>query len=73
MEMAEIADDYKRLTGPQKAAVFMLALEEDQSAKLFELMDDDEIRNRFARRQSFDNGTPPDAEHWQGPGRSDFG
>ena len=42
--MAEIADDYKRLSGPQKAAVFMLALEEEQSAKLFEMMDDEEIK-----------------------------
>jgi flagellar motor switch protein FliG len=42
--MAEIAEDYKRLSGPQKAAVFLLALEEEQSAKLFEMMEDDEIK-----------------------------
>ena len=32
------------LTGPQKAAVVMLAIGEDRTAKLFEMMDDDEIK-----------------------------
>ena len=42
--MAQIKDDVQRLMGPEKAAVFMLALGNEQSAKLFEMMDDEEIR-----------------------------
>ncbi len=42
--MAQIKDDVQRLMGPEKAAIFMLALGNEQSAKLFEMMDDEEIR-----------------------------
>ncbi len=42
--MAQIKEESHRLTGPEKAAIFMLALEQEQSAKLFEMMDDEEIR-----------------------------
>lgn len=42
--MARVKDDFRNLTGPQKAAIFMLSLSEDQSAKMFEMMDDEEIR-----------------------------
>jgi flagellar motor switch protein FliG len=42
--MAEIGDEYRRLSGPQKAAIFMLALGEEHSSKLFEMMDDEEIK-----------------------------
>ena len=42
--MAQIKDDVQRLMGPEKAATFMLALGNEQSAKLFEMMDDEEIR-----------------------------
>ena len=42
--MAEIGDDYRRLSGPQKAAIFMLALGEEHSTKLFEMMDNEEIK-----------------------------
>ena len=42
--MARVKDDYRSLNGPQKAAIFMLALGDDQSSKLFEKMDNDEIR-----------------------------
>jgi flagellar motor switch protein FliG len=38
-----IREDYRSLTGPEKAAIFMLALGEDYTAKIFEHMDDDEI------------------------------
>lgn len=38
-----VREDYRTLTGPQKAAIFLLALGEDQTAKLFEHMDDREI------------------------------
>jgi len=42
--MARVKDAYRNLTGPQKAAIFMLALSEEQAGKLFEMMDDEEIR-----------------------------
>ncbi|TCS63464.1 flagellar motor switch protein FliG [Varunaivibrio sulfuroxidans] len=42
--MARVKDDYRSLTGPQKAAIFMLSLNEEQSAAIFEKMDDEEIR-----------------------------
>jgi flagellar motor switch protein FliG len=38
-----IREDYRSLTGPEKAAIFMLAVGEDQAAKIFSQMDDDEI------------------------------
>ncbi|HET6184163.1 MAG TPA: flagellar motor switch protein FliG [Acetobacteraceae bacterium] len=37
-------DDYRAMTGPQKAAVLMLALGEEQSARLFANMHEDEIK-----------------------------
>ena len=42
--MAQIKDNAQRMVGPEKAATFMLALGHEQSAKLFEMMDDEEIR-----------------------------
>jgi len=36
-------EDYRSLTGPEKAAIFMLALGEEHTAKIFEHMDDEEI------------------------------
>ena len=41
--MAEVMD-YRTLKGPQKAAIFMLAVGDQHAAKLFEMMEDDEIR-----------------------------
>ena len=35
--------DYRTLRGPQKAAIFMLAVGDTHAAKLFEMMDDEEI------------------------------
>jgi flagellar motor switch protein FliG len=37
-------DDVRSLTGPERAAIMMLALGEEHAAKLFALMDDDEIK-----------------------------
>ena len=37
-------EDYRSLTGPQKAGLFMLAIGQEHSSKLFERMDDEEIR-----------------------------
>ncbi len=38
-----VREDYRTLSGPEKAAIFMLALGEDHTAKIFEHMDDEEI------------------------------
>lgn len=38
-----IREDYRTLTGTEKAAIFMLSLGEDYTAKIFEFMDDEEI------------------------------
>jgi flagellar motor switch protein FliG len=37
-------DDIRALTGPEKAAVFMLSLGEEHSAKIWQLMDEDEVK-----------------------------
>jgi flagellar motor switch protein FliG len=42
--MARGGDDYRSLGGPQKAAIFMLALGEEHSSKLMSMMDDEELR-----------------------------
>ena len=38
------SDDYRSLNGPQKAAILMLALGEEQCARLFGMMHEDEIK-----------------------------
>ena len=45
--MADVAksDDYRGLTGGQKAAMLMLALGEDQCARLFGMMHEDELKD----------------------------
>ncbi len=42
--MARAKDDYRSLTGPQKAATFMLSIGPERAGSLFERMDDEEIR-----------------------------
>jgi flagellar motor switch protein FliG len=42
--MARVKEDYRSLTGPQKAAILMMALGEEGAAKLFALMHEDEIK-----------------------------
>lgn len=42
--MARVKEDYRSLTGPQKAGIMMLSLGEDHSVKLFSMMGDDEIK-----------------------------
>ncbi len=42
--MAKAREDYRSLSGAQKAAAFMLAVGREHSSKLFERMDDEEIR-----------------------------
>ena len=39
-----VREDYRTLTGPEKAAIMMLALGEEHASKLFALMDDEEIK-----------------------------
>jgi len=39
-----VRDDYRTLTGPEKAAIFLLSLGEEQMGKLFTIMDDEEIK-----------------------------
>jgi len=42
--VARLKDDYRQLTGPQKAAIFLLSLSEQHAGKLFEAMEEQEIR-----------------------------
>ncbi len=42
--MARVKEDYRTLTGPQKAAILMLAIGEQHSTKIFAMMDDEEIK-----------------------------
>lgn len=37
-------DEYRKLTGPQKIAIFMMAIGEENAGKIFNMMEDDEIR-----------------------------
>ncbi len=39
-----VREDYRTLTGPEKAAILMLSLGEEHAAKLFQHMDDEEIK-----------------------------
>src|SRR5579872_1364132 len=43
-QQKEGKDEYRKLTGVQKAAMFLMAIGEDAAIKLFAMMDDDEIR-----------------------------
>ncbi|CAN0591605.1 unnamed protein product, partial [Laminaria digitata] len=38
------SEDFRGLTGPQKAAILILSVSEDSALKLFSLMDDEEIK-----------------------------
>jgi flagellar motor switch protein FliG len=42
------SEDYRAITGSQKAAILMLALGEDQCTRLFAMMHEDEIKDDFA-------------------------
>ncbi len=43
-EPKDSKDEYKKLSGPQKAAMFLMAVGEETAIKLFSMMEDDEIR-----------------------------
>ena len=40
----ETKDEYRKLTGAQKSAILMMAMDEENSTKLFNMMDDEEIK-----------------------------
>jgi flagellar motor switch protein FliG len=42
--MSRNRDDYRSLSGPERAAVFVLSLGDEHASRLFELMDDEEIK-----------------------------
>ena len=42
--MSRVKEDYRSLTGPQKAAIMMMSLAPEQSAKMLAMMEDDEIK-----------------------------
>jgi flagellar motor switch protein FliG len=44
MSAIRVREDYRSLTGPEKAAVLMLALGEEHAARLFVHMDEEEIK-----------------------------
>jgi flagellar motor switch protein FliG len=39
-----VKDDFRALSGPEKAAIFLLSLGEEYSTKLWQMMDEDEIK-----------------------------
>ncbi|MFQ5785218.1 MAG: flagellar motor switch protein FliG [Alphaproteobacteria bacterium] len=47
--------DYRTLSGPDRAAIFMLSLSEEQASQLFSLMDDEEIRELSQRMSTLGN------------------
>lgn len=51
--------DVSSLTGPQKAAIFLLSMGEQFTAQIFGKLDDDEIK-KLGRAMSRLEGTPPD-------------
>jgi flagellar motor switch protein FliG len=44
MAAMRVREDFRALTGPEKAAILMLALGDEHTARLFALMDDEEIK-----------------------------
>src|ERR1700693_1196564 len=44
MAAMRVCEDFRALTGPERAAILMFALGEEHTARLFALMDDDEIK-----------------------------
>ncbi len=47
--MARVKDDYRSLNGSQKAAMFLLSLDRERSAKIIERMDDELVSWRYDR------------------------
>lgn len=55
-------EDFQGLTGPEKAAVFMLSLGEEYASKLFAMMDEDEIREISQKMVILGNVSAPVVE-----------
>ncbi|MBM3618120.1 MAG: flagellar motor switch protein FliG, partial [Alphaproteobacteria bacterium] len=43
-DQPKASDDYKKLSGVQKTAIFLLAVGEEHSGKMFAQMEDEEIK-----------------------------
>ena len=39
-----IREDYRGITGPEKAGILLMSLGEEQAGKLFSMLDDEEIK-----------------------------
>ena len=44
MSSLRVREDYRGLTGPEKAAILLLAIGEEHASRLFVFMDEDEIK-----------------------------
>ena len=42
--MANAIDNFNVLTGPQKAAILLMSLQDEYVSKIFSLLDDEEVR-----------------------------
>ena len=60
-------DDIRQLTGPERSAVLMLALGEDHGTHLWQLMDEDEIKEVTQLMSNL--GTISSSRGRKGPGR----
>jgi flagellar motor switch protein FliG len=43
-DMSRVKEDYRSLSGPERAAVFVLSLGDEHASRIFNLMDDEEIK-----------------------------
>ena len=59
-----VREDYRALTGPEKAAILMLSVGEEHAAKLFELMDDEEIRELSQTMANLGSVSATIVERW---------
>lgn len=57
--MGKAVENYYNLTGPQKAAILMMSLQEEHVSKILSLMEDEEIRELSIVMTSL--GTVPSA------------
>lgn len=53
-----VKEDYRALSGQEKAAIMMLSLSEEQAAKIFSLLDDEEIKELSQQMAQLGNINP---------------
>ncbi len=53
-----VREDYQSLTGPDKAAMLMMAVGEENAVQIFQLMDDDEIKELSQNMANLGNVSP---------------